>query len=54
MSAAGLGGNIKVQLPDKTQQGVFDTITETGALQLIQTDGEVCTIAAGDVFFMPS
>jgi BirA family biotin operon repressor/biotin-[acetyl-CoA-carboxylase] ligase len=49
--AEGLNKVIQVKLPGRTVSGMFDTISETGELQLIQSDGKICKIAAGEVFF---
>ncbi len=50
-AAQGLGREIEVRLPGRTLTGIFDTISETGELVLIDSDGEKTEIAAGDVFF---
>lgn len=50
-AAHGLGQEIEVRLPGRTLTGVFDTISETGELVLINSDGDKIKIAAGDVFF---
>ena len=48
--AGGLGGPIRARLPHETRQGVFEGIDASGAL-LLNEQGQVRTIAAGEVFF---
>ncbi|MCO6186091.1 biotin--[acetyl-CoA-carboxylase] ligase [Rhizobium sp. L1K21] len=50
-AAKGIGEKIKVNLPDRTLEGVFADIDERGMLLLDQGNGNLKTIAAGDVFF---
>ena len=47
--AAGLGGLIKVRLPESQLDGVFEGIDERGQL-ILATGTSTHTIAAGDVF----
>jgi len=47
--AAGLGGPIKVRLPERQLNGVFEGIDESGQL-LLTTDTTTQAIAAGEVF----
>lgn len=49
--AKGIGDPIVVNLPGQTLHGVFMGLSETGALQLGQSDGSVRDINSGDVFF---
>jgi BirA family biotin operon repressor/biotin-[acetyl-CoA-carboxylase] ligase len=49
--AAGLGGPIVARLSDRTLEGRFEGLDETGALELLDNDGHLHRIAAGDVFF---
>jgi BirA family biotin operon repressor/biotin-[acetyl-CoA-carboxylase] ligase len=49
--AEGLGGPIEVLLPGETLRGTFRDLDESGALLLEQTDGQVRSIAAGDIHF---
>lgn len=51
--AGGLGGEIKVRLPDRTLVGRFEALNEAGALLLRLADGSAETIVAGDVFEQP-
>ena len=48
--AYGLGGKITVNLPDKRLEGTFDGLDKDGRL-LLNKDGEIIAITAGDVFF---
>ena len=48
--AQGLGCPIRARLPNETREGVFEGIDRTGAL-LLNEQGRVCAIAAGEVFF---
>lgn len=49
--AAGMGGKITVNLPDRSIEGIFTDIDENGMLLLDRGGGNVISIAAGDVFF---
>jgi BirA family biotin operon repressor/biotin-[acetyl-CoA-carboxylase] ligase len=49
--AHGLGEPIEVRLPGETLSGTFRDLDESGALLLEQADGQVRSIAAGDVHF---
>ncbi len=48
--AAGIGGDIRVRLPGRELMGRFEALDERGRLLLRLADGNVRTIAAGDVF----
>lgn len=48
--AGGLGLPIRARLPHETREGVFEGIDSAGAL-LLNEQGQVSTIAAGEVFF---
>jgi BirA family biotin operon repressor/biotin-[acetyl-CoA-carboxylase] ligase len=48
--AAGLGEEIRVQLPDRTLSGRFEALDATGGLVLRLPDGSRQIITAGDVF----
>jgi BirA family biotin operon repressor/biotin-[acetyl-CoA-carboxylase] ligase len=48
--AGGLGLPIRARLPHETREGVFEGIDSAGAL-LLNEQGRVSTIAAGEVFF---
>src|SRR5215470_13821568 len=52
--AAGLGEEVRVRLSDREIAGRFDTVDRTGALVLRLPDGSATTVAAGDVFVLPS
>jgi BirA family biotin operon repressor/biotin-[acetyl-CoA-carboxylase] ligase len=52
--AAGLGGAIKVRLPERETSGIFLGLDETGRLLLESASGTVETITAGEVFGLPS
>jgi len=47
--AAGLGENIRVRLADRELTGRFDSLDDAGALVLVEPDGGMVVIAAGDV-----
>jgi BirA family biotin operon repressor/biotin-[acetyl-CoA-carboxylase] ligase len=47
--AAGLGGPIKVRLPERELDGRFHGLDEAGRLQLAQPNG-IVTVTAGEVF----
>jgi BirA family biotin operon repressor/biotin-[acetyl-CoA-carboxylase] ligase len=47
----GIGDPIRVNLTDRTIDGRFDTLDETGRLVLTRPDGARETVSAGDVFF---
>ena len=49
--ARGVGQPITVRLPDKTMQGRFADLDETGALILEMPDGQRRRVTAGDVFY---
>ncbi|MBO6520732.1 MAG: biotin--[acetyl-CoA-carboxylase] ligase [Rhodospirillales bacterium] len=51
--AEGIGKDITVRLNDKTLEGVFEDIAEDGAL-LLNQDGNIRKIAAGEVYFAPA
>jgi len=48
--AAGLGGPIRVELPNQTLTGTFEDLDGQGALLLLQENGKHTKITAGDVF----
>jgi BirA family transcriptional regulator, biotin operon repressor / biotin---[acetyl-CoA-carboxylase] ligase len=48
--AAGLGETVRVQLADRELSGRFEALDAAGGLRLRLPDGNVTTIAAGDVF----
>jgi BirA family biotin operon repressor/biotin-[acetyl-CoA-carboxylase] ligase len=48
--AAGLGGEIRVRLPDREFTGRCEALDERGRLVLRLRDGSMQTIAAGEVF----
>jgi BirA family biotin operon repressor/biotin-[acetyl-CoA-carboxylase] ligase len=47
--AAGLGGDIRVRLPERELQGRFNGLDEAGRLLLVQPDG-IVAVTAGEVF----
>lgn len=49
--AMGLGGEVTANLGDRSIKGIFQDLDENGALRLRLSDGEVMTIAAGDIVF---
>jgi BirA family biotin operon repressor/biotin-[acetyl-CoA-carboxylase] ligase len=49
--AAGVGGEVTVQISGTTVAGVFETIDEQGHLIIATSDGRRMPIASGDVFF---
>ncbi|MCL4712894.1 MAG: biotin--[acetyl-CoA-carboxylase] ligase [Pseudorhodoplanes sp.] len=49
--ARGRGQPISVHLADRVIAGIFDTVDETGALMIRDTDGRSVRITAGDVHF---
>ena len=49
-SAAGRGGPVKVALLNRTVEGTFETVDETGRL-LVRTAAGLVTVDAGDVHF---
>lgn len=49
--ARGIRQEITVRLSDDTLEGVFENLSEDGALQLRLPSGELREVAAGDVFF---
>lgn len=49
--AAGLGGEVTVQISGRTVAGIFETIDEQGHLIIATADGRRTPIASGDVFF---
>jgi BirA family biotin operon repressor/biotin-[acetyl-CoA-carboxylase] ligase len=49
--AQGLGESIEVRLPGETLRGTFRDLDEGGALRLERPDGQVLSIAAGDIHF---
>ena len=48
--AAGIGGNMRVRLPDRELLGRGETLDDEGRLLLRLADGSVQAIAAGEVF----
>ncbi len=48
--ATGIGGPVRVALPDGEHAGRFETIDQHGRLMLRRPDGALEAIAAGDVF----
>jgi BirA family transcriptional regulator, biotin operon repressor / biotin---[acetyl-CoA-carboxylase] ligase len=48
--AAGIGESVRVRLTERELVGRFEALDEAGALVLRLPDGNVTTIAAGDVF----
>src|SRR5215472_9818936 len=48
--ACGVGEDVRVRLTERELAGRFEALDETGALVLRLPDGNVTTIAAGDVF----
>jgi BirA family transcriptional regulator, biotin operon repressor / biotin---[acetyl-CoA-carboxylase] ligase len=48
--AAGIGGEMRVRLPDRDYVGRFEALDERGRLLLRLADGALQTITAGDVF----
>jgi len=49
--AMGLGEDVTANLGDRSVRGVFQDLDASGALRLRLSDGEVMTIAAGDIVF---
>ncbi|MEM9105891.1 MAG: biotin--[acetyl-CoA-carboxylase] ligase [Pseudomonadota bacterium] len=49
--AEGMGRQITVRMADKVVTGTFKDIDQTGCLVVMNRDGTVQSIAAGDVFF---
>jgi BirA family biotin operon repressor/biotin-[acetyl-CoA-carboxylase] ligase len=47
--ADGLGGEIRVRLPDREMSGRFEALDEQGALVVRLADGGAQTVTAGDV-----
>jgi BirA family biotin operon repressor/biotin-[acetyl-CoA-carboxylase] ligase len=52
--AAGVGEEIRVQLPDRALSGRFEALDDAGGLVLRLPDGSRQVIAAGDVFMSPA
>jgi len=52
--AAGLGGEVRVRLVDRDRTGRFEALDPAGSLMLRLPTGKTTTIAAGDVFMLPS
>ena len=52
--AVGLGGSIRIALPDGDRAGLFETVDAYGRLVLRLPDGSSETITAGDVFTFAS
>ena len=48
--AIGIGGDMRVRLPDRDLDGRCEALDEHGQLLLRLVDGSLQTIAAGDVF----
>jgi BirA family transcriptional regulator, biotin operon repressor / biotin---[acetyl-CoA-carboxylase] ligase len=48
--ASGVGEGVRVRLAERELAGCFEALDEAGALVLRLPDGNVTTIAAGDVF----
>ena len=48
--ADGLGGKVVVRLADRTIEGIFSALDDSGALILSLADGRERTVTAGDVF----
>jgi BirA family biotin operon repressor/biotin-[acetyl-CoA-carboxylase] ligase len=46
-----LGETIRVNLPDRSVEGRFEALDETGRLILVRADGMREALSAGDVFF---
>ncbi len=51
--ASGIGKKIVVRLSDEDLEGIFEDIAEDGSL-LLNQDGKIRKIAAGDVYFTPA
>jgi len=51
--AHGLNDSLQVQLADKTIEGIFKTVTQTGQLVLEDAEGQAQSIASGDIYFTP-
>lgn len=49
-SAYNLGGNVSVQLGERTVEGIFEAIDETGCMIVTTQQGRV-SVTAGDVYF---
>jgi BirA family transcriptional regulator, biotin operon repressor / biotin---[acetyl-CoA-carboxylase] ligase len=49
--SGGLGETIRVNLPDRSVEGRFEALDETGRLILVRADGQREALSAGDVFF---
>jgi BirA family biotin operon repressor/biotin-[acetyl-CoA-carboxylase] ligase len=52
--AAGIGGQMRVRLPNREFVGRFEALDERGRLLLRLPDGSLQTITAGDVFPIPT
>ena len=50
--AGGIGGRISVAVPSGPREGIFETIDAGGRL-ILNVDGQMLTVEAGDVFFAP-
>lgn len=50
-NAQGIGGHITVNLTDRSISGRFRDIDTSGCLVMVDDDGHIRTVAAGDVFF---
>lgn len=48
--AVGIGGDVRVRLPDRELTGRWEALDASGCLLLRMSDGSLETIAAGDVF----
>ena len=51
--AAGVGGELRVRLPDRELRGRYEALDEDGRLLLRLADGSLQTIAAGEIFPVP-
>ena len=49
--SGGLGEAIRVNLSDRTVDGRFEDLDDSGRLIVVRADGKRETISAGDVFF---
>lgn len=49
--AAGIGGQVTIQIGGRTVSGIFETIDETGHMIVMTDEGRRMPIASGEVFF---